>query len=139
MTVYLGSAFSLNMLSLASPFQIKGKPIEVEEAKKLAQGASSAVGHANTAAVFADVLGLPVAFNRATVNLNPGDVLLVGQYQGPRLEEGATKLPDGAKIAWIKLTVELASPPAVPKQLILGPAPDVQIDFPLEAGHRRAP
>ena len=65
----------------------------------------SAVGHADTAAVFAHVLGVPVACNRATVALKDGDVALVGQYSGPRLPEGATTLPEGATIKWVVVGV----------------------------------
>ena len=60
----------------------------------------SAVGHANTAAVFSGILGIPVEANRTNVKLKHGDVALIGQYIGPRLDEGATKLPEGARIEW---------------------------------------
>lgn len=65
----------------------------------------SAVGHADTAAVFTDVLGLPVRANRTTVSLAPGNAVIVGQYRGPRLPEGATRLPDGATIQWLLVEV----------------------------------
>jgi hypothetical protein len=65
----------------------------------------SAVGHADTAAVFADVLGIPVECHRVTVTLNKGDMAVVGQYIGPRLPEGATKLPEGASIKWLGVRV----------------------------------
>jgi hypothetical protein len=61
----------------------------------------SAVGHTDTAAVFANELGLPILPNRVSVKLtDPGTRALVGQYVGPRLAEGATRLPDGATIEW---------------------------------------
>ena len=63
----------------------------------------SAVGHANTAAVFSTILGIPVKANRINVKLKnypDGDMALIGQYIGPRLEEGATELPEGARIEW---------------------------------------
>jgi hypothetical protein len=60
----------------------------------------SIVGHADTAAIFSTILNHPVAHNRATIKLGPGDLLLVGQYVGPRLPEGATELPEGATIEW---------------------------------------
>jgi hypothetical protein len=65
----------------------------------------SAVGHADTAAVFADDLGVAVVMNRATVSLKTGDWAVVGQYRGPRLPEGATTLPDGAEIVWLLVKV----------------------------------
>jgi hypothetical protein len=61
----------------------------------------SAVGHKDTAAVFSSVLGREVACNRSNVLLDDLDsVLLVGQYTGPRLPEGAMELPEGAIITW---------------------------------------
>lgn len=60
----------------------------------------SAVGHANTAAVFSSILSHDVTANRISVKLGPNDRALIGQYVGPRLAEGATELPDGAKIEW---------------------------------------
>ena len=61
----------------------------------------SAVGHADTAAVFSKELGLPILANRVSVKLtDPETRALVGQYVGPRLPEGATRLPEGATIEW---------------------------------------
>lgn len=60
----------------------------------------SAVGHETTARLFARELGIDVPYNRQTVKLERGDRALIGQYVGPRLEEGATELPDGARIEW---------------------------------------
>jgi len=61
----------------------------------------SAVGHADTAALFATLLDRPVAPARVTLQFSPYDVYLVGQLAGPRLPEGATTLPEGASIRWI--------------------------------------
>lgn len=60
----------------------------------------SAVGHADTAAVFADQLGLPILQNRISVKLKSGEFALIGQYIGPRLPEGAVALPEGATFEW---------------------------------------
>jgi len=61
----------------------------------------SAVGHADTASVFANELGLPILANRVSVKLtDPETRALIGQYVGPRLPEGTTTLPEGAKIEW---------------------------------------
>ena len=67
---------------------------------------ASAVGHTDTAAVFADVLGVPVPAARVTVSLKQGDAALVGQCRGPRLPEGATRLPEEATIQWLLVSVE---------------------------------
>ena len=68
---------------------------------------ASAVGHADTAAVFGAALGVPVACRRISVTLRAGERAILGQYNGPRLPEGATALPDGASIRW--LLVEVAA------------------------------
>lgn len=46
------------------------------------------------------ILVRPVVANRVNVKLEPGVLILVGQYIGPRLPEGATTLPEGASIEW---------------------------------------
>ena len=47
-----------------------------------------------------NALGIPVPVNRKSIKLGSGDILLVGQYVGPRLPEGATELPENATIEW---------------------------------------
>lgn len=98
------NAFSLNMIA-TFPVAVTVEEISVEQARVLAADAESVVGHADTAAVFSDVLGLEVPANRATVSLVKGDRLLVGQYRGPRLPEGASQLPEGATIQWLTVIV----------------------------------
>ena len=96
------NAFSLNMLPSGGA-TIDVRPATLAEAR--AAAADSAVGHADTAALFAAVLGVPVACERRTITLSEGDSVVVGQYRGPRLPEGATALPDGATIEWLHLEV----------------------------------
>jgi hypothetical protein len=76
----------------------------------VAGGVDSAVGHADTAAVFSSLLGVPVPMERRTVTLQPGETALVGQYSGPRLPEGATTLPEEATITWLLVTVRSVRP-----------------------------
>jgi|SRR6056297_551254 len=99
------NAFSFNMIS-SFPATVKVKETSLDEAKALlAAGFESAVGHADTANVFGNVLGMEVPANRTTIALEKGDVVLVGQYRGPRLAEGTTSLPDGATIQWLCVEV----------------------------------
>ena len=98
------NAFSLNMLDGNADVVVR--EVSQATAASLASGCTSAVGHADTAAVFEAVLGVPVPCNRATVALKEGDVALVGQYSGPRLPEGATALPEGATIKWMVVAVK---------------------------------
>ena len=101
--MYILNAFSLNMIVGNADIVVREDSQKV--AACLAADCTSAVGHADTAAVFSAVLGVPVPCNRATVALKPGDVALVGQYSGPRLPEGATSLPEGAAIKWLVVGV----------------------------------
>lgn len=77
-----------------------------EAAAILATGFTSAVGHADIAAVMSGELGIQIEQNRITVLLQPGDQLVVGQYTGPRMAEGTHTLPEGATITWWHWTVE---------------------------------
>ena len=97
--MFILNAFSLNML--VGNADVIVREVSQKVAASLAPACVSAVGHADTAAVFSSVLGVEIPCNRATVALKDGDLALVGQYSGPRLEEGATTLPDGAAIKWL--------------------------------------
>jgi Domain of unknown function (DUF1874) len=105
MSIKVCNAFSLNMLS-ALVADIKVSEITLAEARGLLEvGVESCVGHADTASVFSEQLGVQIPAARATVTLADGEMILVGQYSGPRLPEGATSLPEGANIKWIVLLV----------------------------------
>jgi len=97
MSIYLSNAFSLQM---QGDFFAETSPIDIRDVPK---NFVSIVGHADVAAVLSDLLGIDVPVNRVSVSLQPGDVLFVGQYCGPRLPEGAKKLPEGAKIKWYRV------------------------------------
>ena len=77
-------------------------PITTAAARALLDSAvyESAVGHEQTAQIASAELGIPVAFARVSVRLEPGDNLVLCQYVGPRLPEGVTTLPPGAEIRW---------------------------------------
>jgi hypothetical protein len=104
---YITNAFSLNML-LCFDSTIKTQEISAAAAAEMVKedGLTSAVGHQDTAAVFSTVLGMPVPMSRITVSLVQGDRILVGQYSGIRLPEGAKTLPPGSQIRWVVVTIE---------------------------------
>ena len=104
-TKFVCNAFSLNMLASLTA-SIKVQEITAASAAVIAEGTPSAVGHADTANLFTAVLGTAVPMARTTVTLNNGDCVLVGQYSGPRLPEGATTLPEGATLKWVLVTIE---------------------------------
>lgn len=100
---YLGNAFSLGMLDIEEVVDLRVRPLkDIEEVKFWLWQTEwqSGVGHTDTAMLLSEMLGAHVSVNRVSLSLNRGDELLVAQYTGPRLPEGATTLPAGAKIRW---------------------------------------
>lgn len=91
--IYLLNAFSLQMVDV--PCNVHFKEVDV-----LPGSLTSAIGHADTAAV----LGVPM--NRVNVHLSKGDVAYVAQLVGGRLPEGCTTLPDGFAFKFIKVIVD---------------------------------
>src|SRR3989304_4090094 len=99
------NSLSLNMV----PPNCKIRVWEVNEymaADTLSAGhVENCIGHADTDAVVRAALlaagsaPLPLG-QRITVSLLPGDYALVAQYIGPRLAEGTTVLPKGARIEY---------------------------------------
>lgn len=111
MKLIVTNAFSLNMLAVNSASTaVQVHPISKARARQALDAyeeTSSAVGHADTAKVFSAELGVEIPFVRSTIQLWPDDDrLLVGQYKGPRLPEGATTLPEGATIEWFIIEVK---------------------------------
>lgn len=104
--VIISNAFSINMLSKQNQ-NISFKPIEVDEVQGLLANNTyeSSVGHADTAGLFSNMLGVEITPNRRNDSLNNEVVLIVGQYTGPRLPEGAVNLPEGAEINWWKVEI----------------------------------
>ena len=102
--IFLGNAFSLQMLDLSSGHSIQVVPVSADEIA--AADFQSVVGHPDTAAVLSDMLGRDVAFNRTSVHLDAGDILYVAQLVGGRLPEGSTKLPEGFKMTFVRVTVK---------------------------------
>jgi hypothetical protein len=105
LTTKVLNAFSLNMIK--APARINVEETTLDNARKIvSEKLESAVGHADTATVYSVLLGTEIPAVRSTVSLNRGEIVLVGQYRGPRLPEGAKELPAGASIQWLLVTVE---------------------------------
>jgi hypothetical protein len=113
MAYYLSNAFSVSMLADVSQFwTIKVEFVEFspENAYNWARSSrpESFVGHQDTANLLTRMLngsGYTVKCNRGSLALKEGDELLVAQYIGARLSEGATELPEGAQIKWVMVSV----------------------------------
>ena len=104
MTKYLANAFSINMLPEGKDVDVQIRNISKEE---IPSEINSAVGHVDTAAVISSELGFQVKPQRITVHLEETDILYVAQYIGPRLSEGTTKLPEGARIRYMEVTYKV--------------------------------
>lgn len=116
--LYICNSLSLGMLPewrLSPDADVTGitiEPLTAEQARGFigkAEGDGhtvfSAVGHADTARIFSAILGRDVQVNRVNVVLSASDCYLIGQYIGPRMPEGATELPPGARIAWVVVAI----------------------------------
>lgn len=103
----LCNAFSLGMLDSSPVFTIRVTQVTEDQARQWASVHTweSSVGHADTALLFSALLGVEVTMNRRSTEVHKGDELLIGQYNGPRLPENATSLPEGAKIRWMIVEV----------------------------------
>ncbi len=102
MTTYISNAFSINMLSTGEQQTLRFLPLTLPTATAIAtNGVQSIIGHADTATVISNQLGIDLPENRVSITLDfSQDQLLVAQYIGPRLPIGATQLPDGATLNW---------------------------------------
>ena len=106
MAIYLSNAFSLSMIAhlghcdLDVTTNICNYQQMVEDLKP-----TSIVGHQDTANLFSNILCMDVPMNGVSVTLEKGDILIVGQYTGPRLPEGTSILPEGASINWMCINV----------------------------------
>ena len=108
--IYLANALSLNMFNhITSSFKINVKPISTAEASTILKSTkfTSAIGHADMANILTNILGVNITPNRITLNINPGDTLIIAQYIGPRLPEGTTTLPENATIKFYHVTIEI--------------------------------
>ena len=97
--IILTNAFSINMLHGTT--MVDFNEITIEQAKELITSADEfvcAIGHADTANVVGGLLGMELEPNRISVTLDFPEKLVIAQYTGPRLAEGATILPEGATI-----------------------------------------
>lgn len=108
--IYICNAFSLAMISQFKDVKIRCRKITVEEVRDiLSQGFHSSLGHETTGKIISDMIGINIPVNRDKTVLQPGDLLIVTQYLGPRLPEGAVTLPPGAVIEFFAVTLEEAS------------------------------
>lgn len=102
------NSFSINMLD-AAKVKVNFEQISTETARAVIRETDdivSAIGHADTAHIVGGILAIEdLEANRMSVQLTSDESILVAQYTGPRLPEGATSLPEGATIKfWLVST-----------------------------------
>jgi hypothetical protein len=102
--LYIANAFSLNMLPDNAVNNLAIVNISKSDVDSLirvpGQQIINAIGHPTTDVIIRNMLtGLPIG-ERLNVKINSGDSLIVAQYSGPRLPEGAVALPEGAGFKW---------------------------------------
>ncbi len=91
---------------VACPATVRFEEVSVAEVSKALEGGfTSAIGHADTAAVIGNILGVEVAMNRINVALTAETELYVAQVVGGRLPEGCTTLPEGIAIKFVRATI----------------------------------
>lgn len=100
---FVGNAFSLQMLDATVSSTVAVTPVTAAEVA--ASDFMSVIGHPDTARVMSGMLGKEVEFNRANLRLAKGDILYVAQVVGGRLPEGATELPEGVTLQFLKVEI----------------------------------
>lgn len=98
---YLVNAFSIQMLS-GPAATVRFEEIDATD---IPSDVTSAIGHADTAAVLSDLLGFPVPMNRMNVTLDENTELYVAQLMGGRLPEGSTTLPKGYRFRFYRVSI----------------------------------
>lgn len=103
--IYIGNAFSLQMLDLKEKSLVEISPVSKEDLKEKIkqQGFVSIVGHTDTAQVLSSDLDLNIEANRISLNLKQEDILFVAQLTGGRLPEGSTILPEGFNFTFLEV------------------------------------
>ncbi len=104
--LYLANAFSINMLPREHRIYefLFISHFEAAALLYVLRNVVNIIGHADTATVVEHVLRAQIPAlklpepQRLTVQLDVADQVLVAQYTGPRLPEGATTLPEGARL-----------------------------------------
>jgi len=98
----LSNAFSLSMVDVQDkPVTLELRKVSLDEVKSvLSNGFVSAVGHPSTASVLSRILDMEVPANRISIQLQPGDTLVVFQLALSRLPLGKELTEEEILNAW---------------------------------------
>lgn len=108
--VFVGTAFTFNMVEDLSTINVEANPITWEEMDAVLFAMKkqhsefvetiNGMGHESTSQMLGE------HSYRRSLSLKKGDILYIPQYRGPRLPEGETKLPEGALLVPIKVIIK---------------------------------
>jgi hypothetical protein len=109
--LYIGNAISFNSI-VAGQGTLRYRKSTIGEVAALVANRNpvSYVGHKDMASVISKQLNKEIPCHRINISLRPGDRVILAQYIGPRLPEGATLLPEGARIDYFLVQVTDESP-----------------------------
>lgn len=103
----LFNAFSIQMIDIEVMANVEFTAINKEKAARLlSNSVDSYIGHADTAAVVSNILGIQVECKRRFGHIDKGETAIVAQVVGGRLPEGCTKLPENMAIKFFKVEVK---------------------------------
>lgn len=113
MKSYISNAFSMNMISdELDDFDLIVTTVDrsdlTHDYADFVENASFCINNQATCDLFTVVTGIKAVANRADIKLAIGDTILVFQYNGTRLEEGLTKIPEGGKLRMFLVEVSSA-------------------------------
>lgn len=113
MKSYISNAFSMNMISdELDDFDLIVTAVDRSDLEHdyadFMKNALFCISNQATCDLFTAVTGFKAVANRADINLDIGDTILVFQYNGPRLKEGLTKIPEGGKLRMFLVEVSSA-------------------------------
>lgn len=106
--VYIGNAFSLQMIDTDTTHNVTIKPLTIPEVDTILYDREfiSCIGHPDTASVVDSMLEKTIPCNRVSVKLTEDDVLIVAQLVGGRLPEGATRVPEGFELKFLHVSLK---------------------------------
>jgi hypothetical protein len=76
------------------------------EPKDVPEDVESRFGHENMAAIVGNILGRKLQCNKQSVMLEEGDTLYVALHKGAFIPSWATRLPVGATISFVEITLQ---------------------------------
>lgn len=101
---YLTARFSLHMLDGEQNLtMIQVRRVKPED---VPMDAKSCISHNNMAAIVGNIIGRKLECSKESIILKEGDVLYVALHKGAFLPANAIRLPVGATISFLEITLQ---------------------------------